>query len=301
MTFQKRVKWVGLLGAFLALAGPLFAQMTPEGASGVVPAGEGLLPESSGWKLIWSDEFEGQGWPNLDKWTYEEYGPLTYNNELQGYLTRQENARVEGGRLIIEARHDAEDSDEGYEYSSARLTTDLNFQFTYGRVEFRAKLPQGYGTWPALWMMPSNSMGHGKMWPDSGEIDVMETVGHEVGRSFSTVHTAAFNYVLGTQRQGILEVPGMYSDWHVYALEWYPDHLICFVDDVPVLTVKKNEGDDWKAWPFDLPFYIIMNVAVGGTWGGAQGVDEAAFPAKMEVDYVRVYQNPAVEGNTHKP
>lgn len=288
-----------MLGALLLISCASAPEATSgRTADGVMPAGAGILPESSGWKLIWSDEFDGFGWPDPNKWTFDEFRPFTFNSELQGYLTRQKNGRIEGGRLILEARHDPDQNEEGYKYSSARINSDRKFAFTYGRVEFRAKLPRGLGTWPALWLMPANSMGHGKTWPDSGEIDVMEAVGHEVGKSFSTVHTAAFNWVLGTQRQGILEVPGMYDEWHVYALEWYPDHLTCFVDDKPALTVKKNDGDDWKAWPFDLPFYIIMNVAVGGSWGGQKGVDDDAFPARIEVDYVRVYQNPAVAGNT---
>jgi len=283
---------------FLVLGSCASVPSGGKGTEAPLPSGVGVLPESSGWKLIWADEFDKDGAPDPEKWTNEEYPPYTYNAELQAYTSRPENCRVEKGRMIIEARKDGW---EGYDYTSSRITTDMNFAFAYGRIEFRAKLPGGLGTWPALWLMPSNSMGHGKQWPDSGEIDVMETVGHEVERSFATLHTAAYNHAIGTQRQGILSVPEMYTSWHVYAADWYPDHITCSVDGKEFFTVRKNEGDDWKAWPFDLNFYIIMNLAVGGAWGGQKGVDVASFPARMEVDYVRVYQNPEVKASTHKP
>lgn len=240
--------------------------------------------------LVWADEFDYEGLPDSGKWDYD-YGtgcPRVCgwgNNELQFYTReRLENARVEDGKLIIEARKEAW---KGTDYTSARLVTRGKQAWQYGRIEVRAKLPSGTGTWPAIWMLPEDNAYGG--WPRSGEIDIMEHVGYEPAMIYGTVHTGAFNHIQGTQRGDTLEVPGCELAYHVYAIEWDADRITFFVDDVQYNEFP-NEGTGPDAWPFDQPFYLVLNLAVGGNWGGRQGVDTDIWPQTMEVDYVRVYQ-----------
>lgn len=250
-------------------------------------AKSGLLPAPPGWKLVWQDEFDQPGAPDAAKWTVLEWRPYTVNHESQAYVDRPENVRVGNGRLIIEARHDT--SGEDFEWTSARLVSEGNFSFLYGRVEFRAKLPAGRGTWPALWMMPEDLYGYGRGWPDSGEIDVMEHVGYDPGNIHATIHTKAYNWPAGTQKGAAVKIDDVFATWHTYAVEWSAGELLFFVDDQEYFRFA-NEDRGWEAWPFDKPYHLIMNIAVGGDWGGAQGIDPSAFPARMEVDWVRVYR-----------
>lgn len=251
-------------------------------------------------KLLWSDEFEGSGLPDAAIWSFESMGPGWVNRELQNYTgAREENVRLENGSLIIEARRDFY---EGHEYSSARIHTAGQAEFTYGRFEARAKLPRGLGTWPAIWMMPGDVFKYAttcdaetgwisgcNAWPNSGEIDIMEHVGYDPGVVHSTIHCAAYNWQLPLQKTAEIEVGDVFDTFHVYAVERRPDRIDAFVDGQRYFTYEK-ESDDWRFWPFDEPFYFILNIAVGGDWGGAQGVDPDAFPTRMEVDYVRVYE-----------
>jgi beta-glucanase (GH16 family) len=265
-----------------ACAGLTGCATTPGAGS---PPGTGLLPPESGWKLVWSDEFEKPGRPDPDKWAVLEWLPFTLNNESQAYVDTPETSRVENGRLIIQARRGAEGD---YPYQSARLTSEGLASFLYGRFEFRAKLPTGRGTWPALWMMPEDLYAYGRGWPDSGEIDVMEHVGFDPGVVQATIHTGAYNWPAGTQRFGKTTLADAFKTWHTYAVEWAADGMDFFVDDEKIFTFP-NEGH-WKAWPYDKPFHMILNLAVGGNWGGQQGIDDSLFPATLEVDWVRVYQ-----------
>jgi len=276
----------------LTLASCVTSPPAPPPGTGAEPTGEGtppgtgLLDPATGWKLVWADEFDVDGPPNPDKWNVLTWGPYRVNQELQAYLPKAENVRVENQRLVITARKVDEDF---WKYSSGRITTEGKFSFLYGRVEFRAKLPRGIGTWPALWLMPEDLKGYGKGWPDSGEIDVMEHVGHRPGEVLSTVHTGQYNWPAGTQRGGHIQVDDVFDTWHTYAVEWAPGGLDFFVDDRKVFRFD-NDRTDWKAWPYDKPFHLILNVAVGGNLGGQQGVDETAFPASMQIDWVRVYR-----------
>lgn len=253
------------------------------------------------WKLVWSDEFDRPGPPDEGKWG-REVGFIR-NNELQYYTEgRTENARVEDGSLVIEARReefpnpafdalagkDWKRSRRAAAYTSASLTTKGKTSWKYGRVEVRAQLPEGRGMWPAIWML-ADAKERGKGWPACGEIDIMEYVGHEPGFVHGTVHTAKYNHVKKTQRGAKLEVGPVGNKFRVYAIEWDEKKIDFLVDKKKYFTFA-NEGTGDEAWPFDKPFYLILNVAVGGAWGGAQGVDEAAFPARMAVDYVRVYE-----------
>ncbi|HOK60005.1 MAG: family 16 glycosylhydrolase [Tenuifilum sp.] len=235
--------------------------------------------------LVWNDEFNYTGLPATDKWGYDVGGGGWGNNELQYYTNaRTENARVENGNLVIEAR---KEQYEGSEYTSARLVTRYKGDWLYGRVETYAKLPSGTGTWPAIWMLPTNWV-YGS-WPKSGEIDIMEYVGYDPGVVHGSIHTEAYNHVLGTQKTATISVPDAETAFHLYALEWTPEKIDIYVDNNKYFTFD-NEHKDYKTWPFDQVFHLILNIAVGGNWGGAQGVDPNIWPQKMYVDYVRVYQ-----------
>lgn len=238
-------------------------------------------------KLVWSDEFKKPGLPDSTKWAYEVGGNGWGNNERQFYThQRPENARVEKGKLIIEARKEAY---QGHEYTSARLLTRGKTTWTYGRIEARAKLPKGTGTWPAVWMLGSNIATAG--WPKSGEIDIMEHVGYDEGVVHGTVHTEAYNHNKHTQKGQAVTVKDVTTDFHLYAIDWTPDRIDFFVDKQNYYSVQKADlGPTEAQWPFDQPFYLLLNLAVGGNWGGSKGIDETIWPQRMEVDYVRVYQ-----------
>ncbi|MDX1585290.1 MAG: glycoside hydrolase family 16 protein [Balneolaceae bacterium] len=246
---------------------------------------------ADGYELVWSDEFDYSGLPDSSKWTYDVGDGCPDvcgwgNNERQYYTEdRLKNARVENGNLIIEAH---KESFGNKEYTSARLLTRDRDAWKYGRFEIRAKLPSGIGTWPAIWMLPEEWVYGG--WPESGEIDIMEHVGHEPNRVYATVHTEAFNHVQGTQDTDTLRVPDAEQEFHLYALEWTPEHISWSVDGRQYSTFR-NRHATYKEWPFDQPFHLILNIAVGGNWGGSQGIDDTIWPQRMVIDYVRVYQN----------
>ncbi|MBS3807893.1 MAG: family 16 glycosylhydrolase [Bacteroidales bacterium] len=239
--------------------------------------------------LIWQDEFDGQGHVDSTRWNYEVGGHGWGNEELQFYTHRRlKNARQENGRLIIEAH---KESYQGSDYTSARLTTKNKGDWVYGRMEVRAKLPEGRGTWPAIWMLPTEWIYGDGGWPDNGEMDIMEHVGWKEGIIHGTIHTDAYNHMQGTQRGDSIEVPDAMEAFHVYAIEWTASEIRWYVDDQLYFTYE-NEGEGWQKWPFDHPFHMLLNIAIGGTWGGVKGVDNSIFPVRMEVDYVRVYQSP---------
>jgi len=237
------------------------------------------------WVMIWREEFSEGPAPSPERWTYE-HG-LVRNNELQYYtVDRRENARVEGGQLVITGRRERW---EGADYTSASLTTRGKFAFTYGKVEIRAKIPTGRGTWPALWMLgDTDRVG----WPRCGEIDLMENVGFDPQKVHFTVHTGAFNHVRKTQRGRTVVLDEPWADFHRYGLSWTHERLEFFLDGEKVFEFA-NDGQGPEHWPFDAPQYLIVNLALGGQWGGQQGVDDAIFPVEFRVDYVRVWRAPA--------
>jgi len=242
-------------------------------------------------KIVWQDEFNFEGsMPDTTKWSYDNGNGCPNlcgwgNNELQYYTTaRQENAHLKGGNLIIEARRESFDV---YNYTSARMVTKNKGDWKYGRVEVRAKIPTGRGIWPAVWMLPTK-WEYGS-WPHSGEIDIMENVGYWPDSLFGTVHTGAYNGMINTQRSQSINIKELHNNFHVYAMEWTEEEISFWVDDKRYHTFK-NEHKNSETWPFDKEFHLVMNVAVGGNWGGKYGVDDAIFPQRMEVDYVRVYQ-----------
>jgi beta-glucanase (GH16 family) len=246
-----------------------------------------LASADSGWKLVWSDEFEGQGHPDPEKWSYDVGGHGWGNNELQFYTdSRLANARVENGLLIIEAHREKWEKSD---YTSARLVTKNKGDWIGGRFEIRARLPLGLGTWPAIWMLPTVwDLGDGS-WPGNGEIDIMEHVGYDPGRIHASTHTLKNNWRIKTQRTGTIEVPTASTAFHTYVLEWDHEEIRIYVDDRHYFT-SRREGGDWTSWPFYRKFHLVLNLAVGGDWGGSKGVDPEVFPRRFEVDYVRVYQ-----------
>lgn len=252
--------------------------------------------KAQNYQLVWSDEFNYSGLPDASKWSFEDWAPKNVNNELQRYVpNRLENCRAENGSLIIEARRDWYN---GSEYSSARIHTKDKAYWTYGRMEARMRVPGGYGTWPAFWMMPNDWTKYGinpetnSYWPNCGEIDIMEYVGYDKGNIHGSVHSSSYYFKKGNQRTGIVNVPDAESAFHVYAIEWSASKIDFFVDNNKYFTVV-NDGTGWQSYPFNYDFHIILNLAVGGDWGGAMGVDPNIWPKRLEVDYVRVYKQAA--------
>jgi beta-glucanase (GH16 family) len=233
-----------------------------------------------GWKLVWGDEFDYKGLPDPKKWDYE-VGRVR-NNEAQYYTrARLENARVEGGKLVIEGR---KESFQGAEYTAASVITKGKAGWQYGRFCVRAKLPRAVGTWPAIWTLGEDIDKVG--WPRCGEIDIMEHVAFDLNVIHGTIHQdGADGKHVG--KGGQVRIPDATDAFHVYAAEWYPDRIDFFVDDKKYFTYAKSEG---PAWEFDRKHYLLLNLAIGGEWGGQKGIDAAAFPQRYEIDFVRVYQ-----------
>jgi beta-glucanase (GH16 family) len=243
---------------------------------------------------VWSDEFEAPGLPDGSKWSYDidRNAAGWYNNELQYYANaRAENSQVQNGMLVITARREDLSTAGladwgGQKYSSARLVTRDRIGWTRGFFEIRAKLPCGVGTWPAIWTLSSPPQ---TAWPDDGEIDIMEHVGFDPGVIHGTVHTGAYNHTRNNHRNNRITIPDACTEFHKYQMHWTANRITVGVDDRDYFQYS-NDGTGNPSWPFDSPQYLILNIAVGGDWGGQQGVDDAVFPVRMEVDYVRVYQ-----------
>ncbi|MGI9270551.1 MAG: family 16 glycosylhydrolase [Woeseiaceae bacterium] len=261
----------------------------------------GKIHRAASWEIVWSDEFDGD---TLDaaKWSSNLWPARKVNDEDQAYTDRTKNIRLEDGFLVLEAHR--EDFDDAH-YTSGRIHSDGKGDFLYGRFEVRAKLPAGQGSWPAIWMLPSDPYRYSTTcevgedwqgsatcdaWPNSGEIDIMEHVGYQMGHVHGTVHNEAYYWAKWEQRKGRILLDDVDEEFHVYALEWTPEKIDAYVDDTLYFTYI-NEDNGWRTWPYDQPFHLILNVAVGGMWGRAGGaIDDDIFPLRMLVDYARVYQ-----------
>ena len=238
----------------------------------------------TGMNLVWQDEFSGAA---LDGnfWNYESGNNNGWgNNELEYYTNSPKNVFVSNGNLIIEAR---KESIGGFNYSSARITTANKKPFTYGRVDIRAKLPKGKGIWPALWMLGSNITSVG--WPACGEIDIMELLGHEITKSYGTLHYGPSSATHGQKGSSyVLSSSNFYDQFHVFSMDWKQDQIKLFVDDNLFLTVNKTDIGS-SPYPFNAPFFFIFNIAVGGNWPGSPDAT-TTFPQRMIIDYIRVFQ-----------
>jgi len=264
---------------------------TPENEDGPKAiTGHALIsaPADKNWTFeatpVWADEFEYTGKPDPAKWSFDIGGNGWGNNELQYYTDNMNNARVGDGKLTITAR---KESLGGREYTSARIVTKNKGDWTYGRFEIKAKLPTGKGTWPAIWMLPTDWVYGG--WPKSVEIDIMEHVGYDQDKVHVTVHTEAYNHSINTQRGANKVVANASTSFHLYRVDWTPDAVRGFIDNEQMFEFM-NDGKGSASWPFDKRFHLLMNIAFGGNWGGAQGIDTDIFPQSMKVDYVRVYK-----------
>ncbi len=272
-----------MLSLFLSSALLLFACTDKKEIPPLNPA-EAVTDK--GWQFetlpVWADEFDGNA-PDASKWTFETGGAGWGNNEAQ-YYTNGANSTVTGGNLFITAK---KENFSNNQYTSSRMITKGKGDWLYGRFEVRAKLPAGRGTWPAVWMLSSdNEYG---TWPASGEIDIMEHVGFDPNNVHCSIHTSAYNHTRGTQKTSAKTVPGAIDAFHLYRVDWTPYAVRGFIDDVQCFEFT-NENTGFTTWPFNKRFHLLLNVAVGGNWGGAQGIDVNAFPASMVVDYVRVYR-----------
>ena len=238
-----------------------------------------------GYTLVWQDEFEGtSNQLNAADWTHEVQKSGWVNHELQNYVNHktpegQLVTEVKNGKLRITARK------ENGKIYSGRVYAKVKQGWTYGYIEASIKLPKGKGTWPAFWMMPVNF----KSWPDDGEIDIMEEVGYHPDYVSSSLHANAHVHSKGTQVTHEMKCPGAEGEFHTYAILWTAKNITTYVDGQVQLSYD-NKGKGRDDWPYDDPFYVILNLAWGGDWGGAQGTDDTALPVTMEVDYVRVFQ-----------
>ncbi|HKL35695.1 MAG TPA: family 16 glycosylhydrolase [Salegentibacter sp.] len=225
--------------------------------------------------LIWEQDFDTDGPVDANIWNFEIGNNDGWGNQESQYYT-EDNAIIEGGNLVITA--EAEETN-GFDYSSSRITTKDNFEFQYGRIETRAKLPEGAGTWPAIWMLGSNFDEVG--WPETGEIDIMEHAGNRQNEIHGTLHYPGRSG--GNADGGSIDVPGVSDEFHTYTVEWSPERILFLVDGEVYHTYANNPDS-----PFNKDFFIILNVAMGGTFGGE--IDPAFEASSMEIDYIRVYQ-----------
>src|SRR6478609_3529827 len=249
--------------------------------------------------LVWEDNFSNYNGghdsvaliPNPAVWEHQVWPPGIVNKELEWYTADIRNSRVQNGMLIVEAHKN------GDSITSARINTNKSpiAKRQTGRIEFKAKIPQGAGTWPGLWLMPSDIFKYATTcseqlgwtsncdaWPNSGEIDVMEHVGRDTNRIHCGIHTKNSNFSTGTQLTKSTYIASATSEFHIYAIEMYDDRMDFFIDTQMVGSFSKPTTADWKDWPFDQPFYVIVNLAIGGTWGGP-AVDDNMFPVRLEV------------------
>lgn len=268
----------------MGLIGVTVLMSSQQGLSGTSDTAVIKKPfQADKWKLEWSDEFNRGDAPDPRNWIFEK-GHLR-NNEAQYYTDRRENVRIEDGKLVIEAR---KDNWNGNKITSASITTSGKREFLYGRIEARAKVPTGRGTWPAIWTLGTDI---GKIgWPKCGEIDILENVGYDPKRVHANIHVEAYNHTKGTGKGNNIEVGEVWNSFNVYAVEWYPDRMEFFFNDTRYFVYRKEAGAGEDKWPFDKPQYLIVNLAIGGAWGGQKGIDETLFPHRYEVDYVRFYK-----------
>ena len=256
------------------------------------PQSEDIQCPIEGYQLVWHDEFNTGTTLDSRDWNHEVQADHWVNNELQNYVNRisptgKPVTEIADGALQI---HCFKENGKVY---SGRVYAHEHQGWQYGYFEARIKLPAGKGTWPAFWMMPVGNDWSTNPWPMCGEIDIMEEVGVVPNEVSSSIHTQDYNHTKNTQKTHAMTIARAEGDFHTYALLWTADAITTYVDGTQQLAVTKQQlGSGHNQWPFHYPFYHILNLAWGGDWGGMRGVDEAALPVTMEVDYVRVFQKP---------
>ena len=259
------------------------------------------VPAIDGYDLLWNDEFSG-GTLDETKWNYEPHEPGWTNEELQEYTTSTDNVFLRDGKLVIKAvKSDKNGRDY---YTSGKVTGQNKTDFTYGKVVVSAKVPEGQGLWPAIWMMPKDESYYGQ-WPKCGEIDIMEVLGNDVRTAYGTIH---FGEPHGEVQGTYGLTSGSYADsFHEYSVEWEPGEIRWYIDGELYHSANDwftaEQGKDEKPYPapFDQPFFVQMNLAVGGTWPGNPDASTDFDKAEFEIDYVRVYQKPEYDMNVKKP
>lgn len=274
----------------------------PESTSVVATEAAAEIPQYSGYSLLWNDEFDKDSL-DMNIWNFEPHEPGWTNNELQEYTTSNDNVFIRDGKLVIKAIKSESESGGDY-YTSGKVTTQNKCDFTYGKVVVGAKVPEGKGLWPAIWMMPQDESFYGQ-WPKCGEIDIMEVLGSNVSTAYGTVHYGEPH----AEQQGtyVLENGTFADSFHEYSVEWEPGEMRFYIDGNLYHTVNDwfsaVEGEDDKPYPapFNQPFFVQMNLAVGGTWPGNPDASTDFDNAEFEVDYVRVYQKPEYDMNVTKP
>lgn len=261
-----------------------------------------VIPQYDGYKLLWHDEFDGNSL-DTDIWNYEPHEPGWTNNELQEYTTSEANVFVREGHLIIKAIKTIDPNGKDY-YTSGKVTTHNKKDFTYCKIVVCARVPKGQGLWPAIWMMPKDESYYGQ-WPKCGEIDIMEVLGNQTDIAYGTVHYGEPH----AQQQGVYKLAAgtFNSEFHEFSVEWEPGEMRFYIDGNLYKTVNDwftaVSGGEEKPYPapFNQPFFVQLNLAVGGTWPGNPDETTDFSNAEFEIDYVRVYQKPEYDMNVHKP
>lgn len=273
------------------------------GGNAAVPTPSPAGVDQQPWILVWSDEFDGPSGsaPDSTKWTYDMGGRGWGNNELETYTDHAQNARLQDGMLIIQALKETFAGSDGItrHYTSARLKTQGLFRQTYGRVEARIKIPYGQGLWPAFWMLGDDIAK--VRWPKCGEIDIMENIGREPSIIHGTIHGPGYSGSSGISASYSLPADQRFADdFHIFAVEWEPKVIRFYVDTSLYKTTTSADLPSGTTWVFDHPFFVILNVAVGGDWPGSPD-SSTVFPQTMQVDYVRVYQRGSSLKNDRPP
>ncbi len=235
------------------------------------------------YRLLWQDIFDYEGTPDSNYWNIEVAGHGFGNNEAQYYTNRLKNVRVHEGELIITG---LKEDYKNRHYTSGKLTTKDKKHLKYGRVEVMASLPKGRGTWPAIWFLGTDMEQVG--WPACGEIDLMEHVGHNPETIHFSLHSKTNYHHIGNQPTAVFKLPGILEGFHEYRMDWTEEEVSFYLDKTLMVTFKKQDYIHKAAWPFDKDYYLILNVALGGTWGGT--IDDSIFPTEMRVKYVKVYE-----------
>lgn len=285
----------------IQLAAPLNATLSKSSAAIIIRNDDTKVPFSNtgydaptsyaGYNLVWSDEFNS-GALDATAWTNQNGDGCSLgmcgwgNNELEYYTDRSSNLFFQDGKLIIEARKEAFNTRN---YTSSKLISSGKKKFKYGRVDIRAKLPIGKGIWPAFWMLPQDNIYGG--WPTSGEIDIMEMVGHDPARTHGTLHFGPGPGSTSINRNIALTGGTLNDQFHVYSIEWKQDQIVWSLDGTPFSTINKTDIPSNMIWPFNEDFFFIINLAVGGNWPGSPDAN-TYFPQWLIVDYIRVYQQP---------